>query len=490
MDLYRHPEKVPLEFFVLRKYITSLLPDRQITIHDRKFLFPLEHLDKSSLSLTDRIDPENQIRFFLSDRTLRKVAELARKIADTGISNFSVELQHSEGILLQQLIRSLDRMQIKITLVPCGTLKFTASLTGNEQQLLAEILKGPHGSEERLTDDIRKIINCGDVFTAEHLLEHALRYFSDFEARHANIIGTIKNCVNKPIEAEYYYLRFKENPQPLALVQAHYPLSMLYLRHHKQNKINLEKGKQLLEEAFQYILDGGLNSLDEEERNFYTVFNRNGYGLVMFREGKTREAIELLEWGLETLSSHAGKHFMHKSVILYNICQCYKKLGDYDNAISAYRKLLDIDYAFPEYHLELGLCLLDKGDLAGYRACLNEALSVSPYHADTHYYLSLLKMDEDDLPTAERHAKLAWELTGDDTTAYNYAYIQSLSGQYQDLDRLLPSSHLPTVAGWWVLKAEETLRQSPEHALTLLRQARALFPDHQEIADNIAVLEG
>lgn len=116
---------------------------------------------------------------------------------------------------------------------------------------------------------------------------------------------------------------------------------------------------------------------------------------------------------------------MHKSVILYNICQCYKKRGEYDRAIGAYRRLLEIDHAFPEYHLELGLCLLDKGDIAGYRACLDTALSVSPYHADTHYHYSLLKVDDEDLPMAEHHARLAWELTGDDTAAYKP--ISSLS---------------------------------------------------------------
>lgn len=45
------------------------------------------------------------------------------------------------------------------------------------------------------------------------------------------------------------------------------------------------------------------------------------------------------------------------------------------------------------------------------------------------------------------------------------------------------------MAGWWVLKAEETLGHSREQALELLRLAQTLFPDHHEISDNLALLE-
>jgi tetratricopeptide (TPR) repeat protein len=156
----------------------------------------------------------------------------------------------------------------------------------------------------------------------------------------------------KPLEAEYYYNLSKIDQSPLSVVKANYPLSMLYLRHHKFNKLNLEKGKKYLEEAFSIIKSGVLDYLDETEKQFYTVFNRNGYGLVLFKEGKEKKAIDLLNWGLETLTGVEDKHYMHKSVIIYNICQCYKKLMQYDKAIEKYQELLEIDYAFTEYILK------------------------------------------------------------------------------------------------------------------------------------------
>ncbi|WP_367144221.1 tetratricopeptide repeat protein [Pantoea stewartii] len=489
MDLNSYAASIPLEYLILRHYVLHFLDDKALTVHDRNFLYPLENIDRTELSLTDKMDPDNQIRYFLADRTLKKVSEFAKKIAERGTKKVRINLIHAESVLIRHFAQALSRMKVETAFEEFSEQKSQNELTQNEKKLITQLIRGYSGDEHFVIGSIKKIVNCGDVFSAEYLLEHGLKYFKSFETANANLIGTIKNCVNKPIEAEYYYLKIKEQNDPLALVVANYPLSMLYLRHHKQEKRNLEKGKYYLTEAYDYIQNGGLDSLSKEDREFYTVFNRNGYGLILFREGKVSEAISLLNWGIETLSSDTPKHHMHRSVILYNVCQCYKKIRDFDSAINCYKQLLEIDYVFPEYHLEMGLCLLEKGDLSAYEKCLKEALRLNPYHSDSHYYYSLFLADRENYELAETHAELAWQLTGDDITAYNYAYMQSQRSCYNNLHMMQPKRDLHIFPEWIVLKAESDSHQSLEAAANTLRAGIDIFPASSELKLNLAKIE-
>ncbi|HBQ5109302.1 TPA: tetratricopeptide repeat protein [Klebsiella pneumoniae] len=489
MDLNQYVDRFPLEYLIIRKYVVTSLGLDNLSFHDKNFLYPLENVNRETLSLTDRIDPDNQIRYFLSDRTLRKVSELAKKIAESNPNELIICPEHTHSVLMRHFIRALERMQVSIKFASNPDFSKDALLTTNETELIRQLIMTDRGDDEQVLRCIKQIINCGDVFSAETLLEHGLRYFNDFESKQANLIGTIKNCVGKPVEAEHYYQIFKKTDSPLAPVRANYPLSMLYLRHHKQEKRNFETGKRYLAEAYDYIMDGGLDYLDVQEKNFYTVFNRNGYGLVLFREGKVNEAIDLLRWGIETLSSESPKHYMHRSVILYNICQCYKKIGDYDAAIQCYKDLLAIDYVFPEYHLEMGLCYEQQGNFEDYRSCVEEAIRINPYNSDSHYYLSLIMASLEDYNGAEKHAKVAWELSGDDMTAYNYAYIQSINGTYHNLDKLQPVHSPDYIPEWIILKAEKLLQTSFDDAVDLLKEGSQLFPRHPELNENLNNLQ-
>lgn len=193
-----------------------------------------------------------------------------------------------------------------------------------EIKLVNELIKEKLGDINIIQPYIQMIINSGDMYSANHLIEHCLEYIDDYEKSQALMIGTIKNCINKPIEAEYYYAKSKESEAPLSIVKENYTLSMLYLRHHKSNKRDIQKGRQFLQEAYNIIQSGQLDYLEQDKKNFFTVFNRNGYGLILFREGNSHEAIKLLNWGLQQLSDKHSMHYMHRSVIIYNIGLCYK----------------------------------------------------------------------------------------------------------------------------------------------------------------------
>ncbi|QDY44249.1 tetratricopeptide repeat protein [Candidatus Pantoea soli] len=488
MDFFKLSCAIPLEYLIIRKTVLRFVNEKDLSVHDRKFLFPLEVFDKSELSLTDKIGPDDQIRYFLSERVFRKVSEFARKIADKGVSELELDVKYSGFPLISSFIQALFRMNVNVQLVTWSTEEEPGDMSESEVQLVKEVIKGSNGDLNIIEPATHKIINAGDIFSADHLLEHSIQFFEHFAERNAGLIGVIKNCINSPLEAEYYYNLSKQSGDALQTVKANYTLSMLFLRHHAANNRNLSKGRTLLDEAYHIIQNGGLAYTGADTENFYKVFNRNGYGLILFREGRSEEAIELLRWGIDQLSDEYNIHYMHRSVIMYNICLCYKRLQRFDEAIEEFKKLLDIDYAFPEYHLEMGFCLKEKGDIDGYVSCIKNALLVSPLHSDSHYLMSLALLDDENYADAEYHARTAWEVAGDDVTAYNYAYILSFNNKYELLDSLLPSLKSGSLPEWLILQAEKRAQVSSVEAKKYLLACRDIFPKHELINENILAL--
>lgn len=489
MYLNKLAENFSFDYYILRMYAYLYIDDKKITPHDMKFFYPFEDIKSEGLSLTDGISPDDQIRFFLKDRVIRKINEVAKRISIFHIDPVVIDIRHVSSPMIQYLIEALNRMKCAVVLKNNLTLSQGAELTVNEKKLIKELAKNKNGSVRFIEQQVRKIVNGGDIFTAERILEHGIRVFSDFETENAYLIGIVKNCLEKPIEAEYYYNLNKQDGNPQHIVTSNYTLSMLYLRHHKPNKLNFDKGKALLNEAYDTIKSGGITHLDKDEQNFYEVFNRNGYGLVLFREGLVYEAIDLLKWGINTLSADSAKHHMHKSVILYNISQCYKRTGDFKSAIECYDELIRLDPEFPEYHLELGLCMSEQGKAEEWKRCILKSLEVSPYHSDSHYFYSLYNYEQDNIELAEHHARLAWELSGSDLTAYNLAFIESLKNDYTDLTELMPQHHSSSLADWYILLAEKNSYTSKSAAEDTLKVASELFADHDAIKENLAYLE-
>lgn len=488
MDYFKLAASIPLEYLIIRNILLRYISQEQLTINDKKFLYPLENFDKSTLSLTDRISPDDQIRYYLSDRVFRKVAELAKKIAIAKIKTVNITAKFTSHPLINCFTQALYRMNVSVNLlVDCAKNEET-HLTENETKLVNELIKEKLGDINVIQPYIQMIISSGDIYSADHLIEHCLEHLDDYEKSQALMIGTIKNCINKPIEAEYYYIKSKESGDPLSIVKANYTLSMLYLRHHKSNKRNIEKGRQFLQEAYDIIQTGQLDYLEHDKKNFFTVFNRNGYGLILFREGNSDDAIKLLNWGLQQLSDKHSIHYMHRSVIIYNICLCYKRLGKYDDAITYFNQLLEIDYAFPEYHLELAMCFYDKGNIADYINSIQRALSVCPMHSDSHYHMSIAFLSSQDYISAEKHARLAWEISGDNLTAYNYAYILSLNNNYKIMDHLMQRTGVFMTPEWLILQAEKIAQDSEKAAYAYLLECQHIFPNNPLIKENIKIL--
>ena len=116
--------------------------------------------------------------------------------------------------------------------------------------------------------------------------------------------------------------------------------------------------------------------------------------------------------------------YLHKTALIYNLAQCYRRLGDLTSAIAAYERLLAIDGKMPEYHMELARCLIDAERIDEAIAELETAHRLDPAIPEAASLLGFALLQRDDLGTSERWYREAWKLAGDRAdVAYDLAYV-------------------------------------------------------------------
>lgn len=117
---------------------------------------------------------------------------------------------------------------------------------------------------------------------------------------------------------------------------------------------------------------------------FFALFNRNGYALVLFRKDRVEEAKDLMVDcinKIDKLSIHDREEELelYRSVLVYNLAQCYEKLGDYNNAIISLNKLLDKDELMDTYYLDLSRIFGLVNDLDSAISSCKKATSINHY---------------------------------------------------------------------------------------------------------------
>ncbi|QXB87672.1 tetratricopeptide repeat protein (plasmid) [Acinetobacter lwoffii] len=134
---------------------------------------------------------------------------------------------------------------------------------------------------------------------------------------------------------------------------------------------------------------------DFEKLTFEKIFNRNGYALILFKEGKLLDAkLQILEC-LDNINKYHGddinnKINIHKSVLLYNLAQCYEKLGMIDDAISTFKILLELDPNMDEYYLDLSRCYGVSEQVENAIFACETATKIEPYNYQNWANVSIL----------------------------------------------------------------------------------------------------
>jgi tetratricopeptide (TPR) repeat protein len=341
-----------------------------------------------ALSLTDQMNYDNQIRFFLAERIDRMLGNIANKVP---MFLSELEILH-DGSLDEGSSRFFQLVSNHIPVVIRHESNPKSSIPA--LNVVEEIINSLLTSHELLADpafyleQARSYLNIGNGWTSEKLLKKLYSFYPNIET--AQLLAFALNMQGKPLEAEAFYQAWMQSDRPEDKVRAAYVLSMLYARHHDSTLRSHEKAKSYLIFAHEILKQHSSSSYFDYE--FDLVFNRNGYALILFREGKMYEAEALLAWGIEKMKKQdSPKERMHLSVLFFNISQIYEQLQEWEKCLNAIESLISIDPNFSEYHAEFARLLIKaRRNFTGAAREIQTALNLDPSAFDSEILYEIL----------------------------------------------------------------------------------------------------
>lgn len=236
---------------------------------------------------------------------------------------------------------------------------------------------------DNLIDVSLEYLNAGDALTAKNICNFIKSFYSDSDLW--NILSVSEQVLKNAIMFEYYLdLILNNNNIEKYKNGSRYSKAMLYARMHSQELQNIEKSEYLLNQAYDEITssDECLNNISSVI--FSALFNRNGYALILFRKNKIEEAKNLMLDCISQIDNisivdRQEELDLYRSVLVYNLAQCYERLGDYDNAIISLNKLLDKDRLMDTYYLDLARVYGSVNDIDSAISSCKQTIFINPY---------------------------------------------------------------------------------------------------------------
>jgi len=116
---------------------------------------------------------------------------------------------------------------------------------------------------------------------------------------------------------------------------------------------------------------------------------RMNLGVLLYRQGKTEEAVEEYKEALRGDPEHAATHS--------NLGEAFRKLGQLDQALEHHERAIRIDPGVANYHHNLGLTLIDRKEIDRAIGAFEKAAALEPRntkrYSDLCFYLANYKRD-------------------------------------------------------------------------------------------------
>ena len=185
---------------------------------------------------------------------------------------------------------------------------------------------------------------------------------------------------------------------PLVHLQAAYGRAMLHTRFYEAGRRDHAKAKAEINIAI------AISSLldDDRRRAFALTFNENGLALIEMHLGDLREALRLVDAGLERIEREfePGRHALHRSVLRYNRAQLLTRLEGLPAAIEEFERLIAEDPNHSEYHFDRAGLLRKLGRYEEALDEYDEAIRLSPPYPEAYYNRADLELELGELERA------------------------------------------------------------------------------------------
>ncbi|WP_405315068.1 tetratricopeptide repeat protein [Lactobacillus helveticus] len=374
--------------------------------------FDMGNKSKIDLSLTDSMDFNNEIRFYLSGRRRRAYNHIGAYISRLD-ETVTIEI-HNSNNLKNATIEFLDHLDSRFENIVINYVKDSDAtlpeyqLSKDEIKIESLLIAGVSNWDDFvfLNKSVQEYLANGDPYTAEVILRTLLKYSTQPDLY--NEMSLVKIMQGDFTSSELYLKEWKKRGTLIDKAYANYALSMLYARHYDGNMHSLFTAKELLIEA-QNILEN-IRDIDNESLEADKQFMLNGYALILFRTGKINEAIEIEQNAIKKLSyATKGARLLQKSVLYYNLAQCYTKINKLDLAVETYKDLLAIDNNFPDYHIELAKVYLAKNDLDSAWEELKCAYKIDNSISELNSLMGYVQLSKKKFKEAVNYYKVAYQ---------------------------------------------------------------------------------
>lgn len=206
---------------------------------------------------------------------------------------------------------------------------------------------------------------------------------------------TSLGAVSRPEEAEALYDEARAVSTSASVhMQAAYATAMLYTRHHDEPHRDHQLARGWINQAIAFASQ----IQDPRERAFQSAFHRNGLALIEVHQRKLPAALELVNWGLESLDEALGAsgHALHRSVLRHNRANVYGGLGRLEEALADFTAVIELDPNYSEYYFDRANLLrrMDRHDdaLVDYE----HAMRLSPPYPEVFYNRADIRRDQGD----------------------------------------------------------------------------------------------
>lgn len=420
---------------LIQEFIIATDSVKLLTNAEKKFI-GLDY-DTSQLSLTDKQPIENQLRFYEKNYGYTLVNNIVLKYA----RNANIDSQNIEFNL--HLLSEIELFFIERLFIYS---EGNVNLVYKSLPKLKEV--------ECSINSLKYYLNIADPWTAIHIGKVMLQN-SEMSKRvdFLHIMALNYNSLGNTLAAEGILQRIIDGSYESAsdnkiLISSLYILAMTYMRHHPNGIKNMDKAEEYLNKALSLMEEP---NFPHHDKAFSSIFNRNGYALILYNQGRIEEAISLLEEKLteiEPLIAKKGSYIvLHKTVLLYNLYQCYEAMGQIEEAEKALEALISLDFYDLDYRYEKVRFYFNKGDIASAKHELEliEQLQLDDYPTQQaylgYYYLEINQLQE-----ASKHYKEAYQTNINPRKSneflYNYLYTLCALNKFDTVEAMKRSYNL------------------------------------------------
>lgn len=394
--------------------------------------------EELNFSLTTLANIQHQIRFYTKNKVKRELIKIIRYILKYNelitIKVNNIFLLDNGTKLFFKLFKLLYPNKIQIIVEEINAIE-NIKFSDNEK-LINEIINYKilnKDNIELLYSEVEKYLNIGDFYTSIEILNFIENY--DSSSKLYKLFSIAYNMEENSIKTEYYLKKWYEYSSLEDKASCLYSMAMFFSRHIENFKRNEYKGLKYINEGYEILKT--INKFTTFHK-INKIFNRNGFAFFLFKQGKYNEAIDLEKQLINEIDSLENKKtLLQKTVLLFNLGQCYVASNDFDNAIKTYNDLIKLDFNFAEYHIELAKIYISVNNFKSALYELEIAKTLDEVIPEIYSLIGYINYTENNYDNALKNYKEAFLLTRSADTAYDYLFILTELNQYSEALKII-----------------------------------------------------